>query len=87
MFRRVGIIANGSCVVEDIEDYGQVIQMFAELLPPQHRFSNIVESWGGVDAVAGLAGPGPSDPSPIIGSRIVCVQLSSSFLTQGKLIP
>jgi hypothetical protein len=39
-----------------------------------------------VGAVAGMAGPDPSDPIPIAGSRIVCVQLLSSFLSQGKLV-
>ena len=47
----------------------------------------MVESWGGGDAVAGMAGPDPSDPIPISSSRTVCVQLLSSFLSQGKLIP
>ena len=33
MFRRVRIIANGSSVIEDIEDYGRVSQMFTYLSP------------------------------------------------------
>ena len=44
MFRRARIIANGSCVVEDIKACGRAFQMFAELLPPQRRFSNMVDS-------------------------------------------
>ncbi len=47
MFRRVRIIANGSCVVEDIADYSRVFQMFARLSPPQRRFGNMVEFKGG----------------------------------------
>ena len=31
MLRRLRIIANGSAVVEDIEDYGRVYQLFSEL--------------------------------------------------------
>ncbi len=52
-------------MVEVIEDYGQVFKMFGELLPPQRRFSNMVESRGRVDAMAGMASPDPSDPIPI----------------------
>ncbi len=33
--RRLRIIANGLAVVEDIEDYGRVYQIFSELLPSQ----------------------------------------------------
>ena len=47
MLRRLRIIANGSAVVEDIEDYGRVYQLFSELLPPQRRFTNSLENWGG----------------------------------------
>ena len=46
MFRRVRIIANGSAVLEDIEEYGRVFQLFSELLPPQRRFNNMAEAWG-----------------------------------------
>ncbi len=87
MFRRVRIDTNGFSVVKDIEDHGRAFPIFAGLLPPQTRFSNMVESWGGVDAVAGVAGPDPSDPVPMAGSRIVCAQLFSSFLSQGKSNP
>ncbi len=34
VLRRLRIIANGSAVVEDIEDYGRVYQLFSELPPP-----------------------------------------------------
>ena len=47
MFRRVRIIANGSAVLEDVEEYGRVFQMFSELLPSQRRYNNIAETWGG----------------------------------------
>ena len=47
MFRRMQVIANGSAVIEDIEEYGRVHQMFSELLPAQRRFNNTAESWGG----------------------------------------
>ncbi len=36
MFRRARIIANGSAMIEYIEEYGRLYQIFAELLPPQH---------------------------------------------------
>jgi hypothetical protein len=47
MFRRVRVIANGSAVIEDIAEYGRCYQVFSELLPPQRRFSNLAEAWGG----------------------------------------
>ena len=47
MLRRLRIIANGSAVVEDIEDYGRLYQLFSELLPPQRCFTNMLENWGG----------------------------------------
>ena len=88
MLRRLRIIANGSAVVEDIEDYGRVYQLFSELLPPQRRFTNLLENWGGENGAVGSLGiPDSSDPIPANSSRQVCVQLLSSLLTQGKMLP
>lgn len=88
MLRRVRIIANGSCICEDIEEYGRVFQMFSYLLPSQRRFSNMVESWGGLTGATGTIGmPDMPDPIPANTSRQVCVQLLSPLLTQGKMLP
>ena len=45
MFRRMRLIANGSAVIEDIEEYGRVHQMFSELLPSQRRYNDVTEAW------------------------------------------
>ena len=45
MFRRLRVIANGSAVMEDIEEYARVHQLFSELLPSQRRYNNITEAW------------------------------------------
>ena len=88
MIRRMRIIANGSAVIEDIEEYGRVFQMFSHLLPPQRRFTNSLEAWGDKDSHEGLLGlPSSTDPIPANSSRQVCVQLLSSVLSQGKLLP
>ena len=88
MFRRVRIIANGSAVIEDIEEYGRVFQMFSHLQPPQRRFTNSLETWGDRDSHEGMLGlPNSTDAIPANSSRQVCVQLLSSILSQGKLLP
>ena len=88
MFRRVRIIANGSSTIEDIEEYGRVFQMFSHLQPPQRRFTNSLETWGDRDSHEGMLGlPNSSDAIPANSSRQVCVQLLSSILSQGKLLP
>ena len=46
MFRRFRIIANGSAVVEDIEEYSRVFQLFMELLPSQRRYNAVTELGG-----------------------------------------
>ena len=74
MIRRMRIIANGSAVVEDLEEYGRVFQLFSELLPPQRRFTKCLENWGGEDSHQGTLGvPDSSDPIPANSSRQVCV--------------
>ena len=90
LIRRLRIIANGSAVVEDISDYNRVYQMFTELVPPQRRFTNLLENWGGPSSAAsgGTMGlPDADDPIPQDSSRQVCVQLMSSLLSQGKMLP
>ena len=88
MIRRLRIIANGSAVIEDIENYNRVFQLFSELLPPQRRFTNSLEAWGDVAGHQGTLGlPSSTDPIPPDSSRQVCVQLLSSILSQGKLLP
>ncbi len=87
MFRRLRLIANGSSVIEDVEDYGRVHQLFSELLPSQRRYNNITEAWGGAFIASGLDSPVHPDPIETDGERTVCVHLMSSFLGQGKMIP
>jgi len=88
MIRRLRIIANGSAVIEDIESYNRVFQMFSELLPPQRRFTNSLEAWGDQDGHQGTLGlPQSTQDIPADSSRQVCVQLLSSILSQGKLLP
>ena len=87
MFRRMRVIANGSAVVEDVEEYGRVHQMFSELLPAQRRFNNTAETWGGAFLASGLDSPVHVHPIASDCERTVCVHLMSSFLGQGKMIP
>ena len=80
MFRRLRVIANGSAVLEDIEEYARVHQLFSELLPSQRRYNNITEAWGGAFIASGL--DSPVHPDPIAGDteRTVVVHLMSSLL-------
>ena len=87
MFRRMRLIANGSAVIEDIEEYGRVHQMFSELLPSQRRYNDITEAWGGASLASGLDSPVHPDEIETDGERTVVVHLMSSFLSQGKMIP
>jgi hypothetical protein len=87
MLRLLRINANGSARVEDTEDCGRLYQLFSELLPSQKRFSNMMESWGGINGALGTFGiPDQDDPFPANCSRQVCVQLLSSLLSQGKML-
>ena len=81
MFRRVRIIANGSAVIEDIEEYGRVFQMFSELMPSQRRFNAVSETWGSA-ADGSLGAPDAPEAIPAVSGRTMVVQLLSSFLTQ-----
>jgi hypothetical protein len=88
MFRRVRLIANGSAMIEDIEDYGRVHEIFARLRSSAERYNDHAEGWG-IDAEhhCTLDQPGVADPIPGNKARTVVVKLLSSFLTQGKAIP
>jgi hypothetical protein len=87
MFRRLRILCNGSGIVEDVEQYERVHQMFSELLPSQRRMNNICESWGGSTAASTLSAPGAGAPIAADSERTVVVHLMSSFFSQGKMIP
>lgn len=87
MLRRVRVIANGSAVLEDIEEYGRVYQLFSELLASQKRYNNVTETWGATSASSSFDTPFTVDAVPVGASRQVCVTLLSSFLSQGKMIP
>ena len=88
MFRRMRLIANGSAIVEDIEEYGRVHQLWSMLLPSQRRYNDMAESWGGASSVVGtLDSPVTPDPIPANKTRTVVVHLASSLLAQGKYLP
>ena len=84
MFRRVRLIANGSAVLEDIDNYGRAYQLMSELLPCQRRMSDMGETWGGGNSPHTFTDPALDDPIPGDSSRQVCAQLMSSFLSQGR---
>lgn len=87
MLRRVRVIANGSAVLEDVEEYGRVYQLFSDLLSAQKRYNNIAETWGATSATSSFDVPFTVDAIPADSSRQVCVTLLSSFLSQGKMVP
>jgi hypothetical protein len=88
MFRRVRLIGNGSAMIEDIEEYGRVHQMFSLLQSSGRRYNAFAEGRGSDDLhTATLDQPGDPDAIPANKSRTVVVKLLSSFLTQGKAIP
>ena len=88
MFRRFRVIANGSAVLEDIEEYGRVHQIFSTLQSSQRRANDVIESWGGKTLnPPTLSVPVDADTIQPGKSRTVVVHLLSSFLSQGKNIP
>jgi hypothetical protein len=87
MIRRLRMICNGSAIVEDVEEYGRVSQMFANLLPSSRRYNDIRESWGATTDAASLSQPFVAEPIPAGASRTLVVHLLSSVLSQGKAIP
>ena len=88
MFRRVRLIGNGSAMIEDIEEYGRVHEMFSMLQSSARRYNAHAEGWGSTDLhSATFNSPGAPDPIPGNSARTVVVKLLSSFLTQGKAIP
>jgi hypothetical protein len=88
MFRRVRLIGNGSAMIEDIEEYGRVHEMFSRLTSSARRYNAFTEGWGS-DEVHSATFDEPGEPDDIPGNsaRTVVVKLLSSFLTQGKAIP
>ena len=89
MFRRVRLIGNGSAMIEDIEEYGRVHEMFTMLQSSGRRFNTHTEGWGSSAALHQHTFDDPGAPDPIDANkaRTVVVKLLSSFLTQGKAIP
>jgi hypothetical protein len=88
MFRRMRVIGNGSAMIEDIEEYGRVFEMFSLLQSSARRYNARAETWGSTDLVSSTFNdPGRSDPIPGNSARTVVVKLLSSFLSQGKHIP
>ena len=64
MLRRLRVIANGSCEIENIEQYSRVNQMFNLLLPSARRYCNINKTWGGTSALNSTLSD-PVAPNPI----------------------
>jgi hypothetical protein len=88
MFRRVRVIGNGSAMIEDIEEYGRVHEIFSMLQSSGRRYNDHAEGWGSEDAhPATFNDPGRPDQIPEGAARTVVVRLLSSFLSQGKAIP
>ena len=87
MIRRLRIIANGSAIIEDIEEYSRVSQMFSELLPSARRYNDICETWGATAAAASLDVPFVADAIGAAQTKTVVVHLLSSFLSNGRSIP
>ena len=87
MFRRVRIIANGSTVIEDIEDHGRLYEMFSYLLPANRRMGNIGETWGGSSTTPTLNHLTPVPSIAAGASRQVGCSFISPFLNQGKYLP
>jgi hypothetical protein len=87
LFRRLRILASGSSVLEDVENYHRTHEMMAFLMPPDQIRNRITEEWGNANPTATLHVPGVGQPIPAGESRVVIFQLMSSFLAQGKYIP
>jgi hypothetical protein len=88
MFRRLRVIGNGSAMIEDVEEYGRVHEMFSLLQSSERRYNAHAEGWGSSDVVSSTFNdPGQPDPIPGNSARTVVVKLLNSFLTQGKAIP
>jgi hypothetical protein len=88
MFRRMRVIGNGSAMIEDVEEYGRVHEMFSLLQSSARRYNAHAEGWGSTDlASSTFNDPGRPDAIPGDGARTVVVKLLSSFLSQGKAIP
>ena len=65
MFRRMRIIGNGSAMIEDIEEYARVHEMFSLLQSSARRYNARAEGWGSTDLVSSTFNdPGRSDPIP-----------------------
>ena len=88
MFRRMRVIGNGSAMIEDIEEYGRVHEMFSMLQSSARRYNAHAEGWGSEDLhPATFNSPGLPDKIPGNSARTVVVKLLSSFLSQGKAVP
>ena len=87
LFRRLRVIANGSSVIEDIEDLSRVSQLLSLLKPSTQRYNDCTASWGGAATGYDLENPELVASIPADASRYVLCQLPSSFLNQGKAIP
>jgi hypothetical protein len=75
-------------MIEDVEEYGRVHEMFSLLQSSGRRYNAHAEGWGSTDTHASTFNdPGEPDPIAPGKARTIVVKLLSSFLTQGKAIP
>jgi hypothetical protein len=75
-------------MIEDVEEYGRVHEIFSLLQSSARRYNAHAEGWGSTDDHSSTFNdPGEPDEIPANSARTVVVKLLSSFLTQGKAIP
>jgi hypothetical protein len=75
-------------MIEDVEEYGRVHEMFSLLQSSGRRYNAHAEGWGSMDThAATFNDPGQPDPIAPGKARTLVVKLLSSFMTQGKAIP
>lgn len=74
MFRRLRILCGGQ-IVEDIDEYGRLHEMFHMMKPKEKRENDSIEGFGGPDQIASE------------GERVVCFTPLSGLLSQEKYLP
>ena len=61
LFRRFRVIAHGSAVLEDIDNYGRVFQTMSDLLPSNRKMINTAETRGADQSPVSLSSPEDRD--------------------------
>jgi hypothetical protein len=85
-FRRMRVICGGQ-IVEDIDNYNRLHQMFHIMKPTEKRYNDAVESFGTVEsATPDIDNVSPS-PLPKGHKQTVCFTPMSGLLSQDKFLP